>query len=110
MSEVPTIDIDMDKKCSRCHTKGATPGGLCLKCAGDDMLKELERRQMGKYVLGKLEEVVVKVQEDGALVTLKVGFQPGIWEVCDALKRKEPLAVSVEILQAKLPFDNASEG
>lgn len=34
MKDVPTISIDLDKNCTRCEEKGATPSGLCLKCIG----------------------------------------------------------------------------
>ena len=27
-----TINIDLDKKCTRCGKKGATQGGVCLAC------------------------------------------------------------------------------
>ena len=29
---MPTIEINLDKKCKRCGEKGATKNGLCLKC------------------------------------------------------------------------------
>lgn len=29
---IPTITINLDKKCRRCGKPGATDGGLCLKC------------------------------------------------------------------------------
>lgn len=37
MAKPPTIDIDMDRKCTRCKKPGATTGGLCLKCIGKKM-------------------------------------------------------------------------
>jgi hypothetical protein len=27
-----TIDINLERKCSQCGKKGATPSGICLKC------------------------------------------------------------------------------
>ena len=30
--EIPTLEIDMDKECSRCGDMGAAPNGLCLTC------------------------------------------------------------------------------
>lgn len=27
-----TINIDLDKKCPRCHKRGTVNGGICLKC------------------------------------------------------------------------------
>jgi hypothetical protein len=38
--EIPTISIDMDRKCTSCGDGGATDGGLCLKCIADKMVKE----------------------------------------------------------------------
>lgn len=32
MEGAASITIDLDKPCQRCGKKGATPGGLCLKC------------------------------------------------------------------------------
>jgi hypothetical protein len=32
MTEIPTITIDMNKRCSRCGAMGAANGGICLKC------------------------------------------------------------------------------
>lgn len=34
-----TINIDMDKKCSRCHKPGACDNGLCMKCIAKAMKK-----------------------------------------------------------------------
>ena len=31
---IPTIHVDMGRKCSRCGEPGATQGGLCLECVG----------------------------------------------------------------------------
>lgn len=39
---MPTITVNMDKKCKRCGKGGATDGGYCLKC----VLKNLKE---GKY-------------------------------------------------------------
>ncbi len=35
MRETLTININLDKKCTRCKKGGATDGGLCLKCIGN---------------------------------------------------------------------------
>ena len=32
-----TIDIDLDKECGRCHERGATKSGLCLKCLAETL-------------------------------------------------------------------------
>ena len=32
MSKIPTIEINMDKKCDECGRDGACQNGLCLKC------------------------------------------------------------------------------
>lgn len=36
---IPTIRIDLDKKCKRCKKGGATPCGYCLECVSK-MIKE----------------------------------------------------------------------
>lgn len=33
-----TININMDKKCSKCGQPGATDGGRCLKCVADEVI------------------------------------------------------------------------
>ena len=46
------ITIDLDKKCTRCGAKGATPRGICLKCVSkgikagefDDIIKPIKDR------------------------------------------------------------------
>ena len=40
MTEIPTIIIDMDKKCSTCGKAGACQNGLCLKCISKKIKKE----------------------------------------------------------------------
>jgi hypothetical protein len=50
--EVPTISIDMDRKCASCGEGGATDGGLCLKCITDKMAKT---RLSGRHFEPSLE-------------------------------------------------------
>lgn len=53
MADVPTININMDKKCTQCGKKGAMDNGLCLKCvtknlrAGryDNIIKEIRDKK-----------------------------------------------------------------
>ena len=42
------IIIDYDRKCSQCGVKGATQGGLCLKCIEKRLLPEVRRQPMPK--------------------------------------------------------------
>jgi hypothetical protein len=30
---IPTITINLDKKCAECRQAGAAPSGICLKCS-----------------------------------------------------------------------------
>lgn len=39
MEHPATISIDLDKKCTRCRRKGATPSGLCLDCISKNIEK-----------------------------------------------------------------------
>jgi uncharacterized OB-fold protein len=49
MSEV-ILTINIDTKCVECSKPGATPSGICMKCATKAMLgKEMKSRQ-GKVV------------------------------------------------------------
>ena len=52
MAKLPTIEINLDKKCKRCGEKGATKNGLCLEC----VTKALEQ--------GEFDHVLDKFQED----------------------------------------------
>ncbi len=47
MEETPTLEINMDKECTRCKTMGATPGGLCLEC----IASIFENRTIGYNVI-----------------------------------------------------------
>lgn len=40
-SSTPTINIDMNKKCSKCGKPGATDSGLCLSCVSKRITTEL---------------------------------------------------------------------
>lgn len=48
-----TIDINLDAKCVRCGKGGATPSGICLKCAAkavqagelDHIIKKHRRKE-----------------------------------------------------------------
>ena len=54
MAEVPKIEIDMDKECSRCEAKGVTDSGLCLTCIGQMAMEEaIEEEQIEEEDLEK---------------------------------------------------------
>ena len=48
--KIPTIEIDMDKKCSDCGKGGACQNGLCLSC--------VSKRITAKYAMKKVETFV----------------------------------------------------
>lgn len=54
MAKHAEIKIDLDARCSRCGAKGAAQNGLCLTCAGDDIVNKIKEERMA--------EVNVKVQ------------------------------------------------
>jgi len=54
MAKHAEIKIDLDARCSRCGAKGAAQNGLCLTCAGDDIVNKIKEERMAK--------VEVKVQ------------------------------------------------
>jgi len=45
--EVPTITIDMDKKCKKCGNPGALRSGYCLKCHAGFVLALLKQEKKG---------------------------------------------------------------
>lgn len=36
---IPTIEINLDEKCKRCHKPGVTQNGLCLRCINKALKK-----------------------------------------------------------------------
>jgi len=59
------LHIDMDKPCTICGEKGATPSGLCLKCVTKN-LEKIGRNQMPevKVELKKIEDLKISSKED----------------------------------------------
>lgn len=59
MGNVPTITIDMDKKCKECGHGGATPSGFCMGCVakaiGGKTMKTVEGRAFKKVVEADLK-------------------------------------------------------
>jgi len=39
MKTILTINIDLDKKCTRCKKAGATQSGLCMRCIAQGIIK-----------------------------------------------------------------------
>lgn len=39
-TEIPTINVDMDERCTKCGAEGACDNGLCLKCNADALPKQ----------------------------------------------------------------------
>lgn len=37
------IHINLDKRCAKCARKGATPCGLCIRCAGKKIIADINR-------------------------------------------------------------------
>ncbi len=50
MGTVPTITIDMDKKCAECGKGGAVGNGLCLSCTTKAIRREPMKTATGKAV------------------------------------------------------------
>ena len=50
--EIPTISIDMDRKCTSCGDAGATEGGLCMKCIADSLRRS---RLVGRHFEPSIE-------------------------------------------------------
>jgi len=70
MARKAEISINLDTKCSRCGAKGAAQNGLCLKCAGDDIVNKLKREV-------SMAEVNVKVQTEKMEVKSKIVEEKG---------------------------------
>ena len=53
MDDIPTITINMDKKCSECGKKGAAQCGLCIRCAGDRAIRKIKEAKARNAPRGK---------------------------------------------------------
>lgn len=47
---IPTITIDMDKKCAECGRGGAVESGVCLKCTGKAIAGRAMKSASGRAV------------------------------------------------------------
>jgi len=58
MSDIPTINIDLDKKCSQCGQPGVLPNGICLKCAAENIKRRnnMDFREINLNI-DKVEEI-----------------------------------------------------
>lgn len=100
----PTININMDKRCTRCGDAGATEGGLCLRCAAARLR---ERRIMEKVKLnGFLKKQTSTVAEIGVVCEVVISFtakdNPGVIEAMPTLQAGGPVQVRIENLQGDL--------
>ena len=57
MSEIPTINVNMDKACSACGEPGACQNGMCLKCNGKNLTEKL-RWKIGDKTIGLISETL----------------------------------------------------
>ena len=62
-----TIEINMDKPCSRCGKKGSTQNGLCLECITDSIVAKGKQMEV-KIVIRDIENLktstAAKVEKD----------------------------------------------
>lgn len=54
--EVPTIEINMDKECSRCGKLGAAQNGLCLDCIAKRFNTVRKEKRLCRYEFSKEEK------------------------------------------------------
>ena len=57
-----SIDIDMDKPCTKCGVMGATQSGICLECATKSIKKRDELRFLKVKLKVELEKIRVHVE------------------------------------------------
>jgi len=57
--QIPTIHIDLNKKCRKCERRGAAKNGLCLLCI-DEHLKHNEYKEVSSRLLGKTKKELQK--------------------------------------------------
>lgn len=50
MKETSTINIDMDKACSRCGAMGACDNGLCMTCTASEIERKLSMKVGDKTI------------------------------------------------------------
>ena len=52
-----TFTVDMDKKCVECGKGGATPSGLCLRCARNALDQKPMRSPAGRAVSERFKQM-----------------------------------------------------
>lgn len=63
MTEIPKLEIDMDKECERCHEMGATPSGLCLECIAEG-LKKAKYQAIGILTIQKAKSEICAMLDE----------------------------------------------
>ena len=84
-----TINVDMDKKCSRCGKNGATQNGICMKCMGN-MVKK-----------GELNHIIKKVKGDRMNESENTKLVDGIRDMVDRLleEKADHIGQAVELTE-----------
>jgi len=63
MDDIPTLEIDMDKECTRCNTAGVGKGGLCLQCVSE-LLKKAQFDAIGTLTLQKAKAEICNMIDE----------------------------------------------
>lgn len=62
MSDIPTITIDMGKKCAECGKGGAANSGLCMGCTARAVRGLRMRSARGRYVQKHIKKIVTEAK------------------------------------------------
>lgn len=60
---VPTITINMDKKCAECGKGGAAESGICLSCTSKAITGRTMRSEVGRAVQRRNREFLNETRE-----------------------------------------------
>lgn len=107
---MPTITVDMDKKCSKCGEEGALVSGICMSCASESVKQRLQRRNQMITLSGFIEKINTGVDKDGhVIVKLTLVHDltaSGVLSTVGELVAIQDKGVecSIETTQGTLPF------
>ena len=97
--QIPTIEIDMDKECSKCHEKGATHNGLCLSCNTDLIIgHETEVRKFLDDKKAKEANMLDAVSFEGVVSTTSTNWPKNITRIAVTATYAEAGEIEAESL------------
>ena len=113
--DIPTIEINMDKPCTKCGQMGAAQSGLCIQCATDFILDKGQRlidesmisawkqiKQLMALHKAQISTSYLKADDGKLSIGLTVELSPSV-EVQDAIKVK----VKINFIESRVKDESA---